>query len=257
MRMVIRLSCAGRGRDEIVPIVCKSVRSLHARVAGMRVAVRNLGTPMIERRRVERFHLVDAGVGTLRIVQDVEITQLASRHAVVIAPGPLPAGERLLLEIFGECHAPPCTVLVRVLDNRVVMDDGSLRRQVRLEMIPRAPRDLGFQGVQISRGQSAIGALIRRVPVRVVEASTAGCVFDSPSVVVEGSVGFVRLRTIHQEHSEAMRVRRTSKTSDRVWQHRMAAEFLTLGLRSPDMYSLRGLAAIMTASAFTATDSDF
>jgi hypothetical protein len=255
MRIVIRLSGASRGRDETVPIVCKSARSLLDRAAGIRIAARNFGTPMIERRRVERFHLVDPRVGTLRIVQDVAITQLASRDAVVIAPGPLPAGERLLLEIPGEHHAPPCTVLVRVLDNCVVMDDGSLRRQVRLEMIPRAPRDLGFQGVRISRGQSAIGALIRRVPVRVVEASTAGCVFDSPSVVVEGSVGFVRLRTIDQEHSEAVRVRRTSQTSDRVWQHRMAAEFLTLMLTSP--YSLRGLAAIMTVSAFTATDSDF
>ena len=59
-----------------------------------------------------------------------------------------------------------------------------------------------------------MGALIRRLPVRVVEASTAGCVFESPSIVVEGAVGFVQMRTSTQEHSEAVRVRRTSQTSD-------------------------------------------
>ena len=89
----------------------------------------------------------------------------------------------------------------------------------------------------------AMATLIRRVPVRVVEASTAGCVFESPSALIEGTVGFVQTRTSTHDCSEAVRVRRTSETSDTAWPYRMAAEFLTLGPASPD--SLRGLATIM------------
>ena len=150
---------------------------------GHAAALVRLGSQMIEHRRAERFHLVDPAVGSLRMVQDVEIAQLRSRQAIVIAPGPLPRGERLLLEIPVARDAHPCTVLVRVVDNRVVMDDGSLRRQVRLQVIERAPRDRGLEGVRIPRGRSVMGALIRPVPVRVVETSTTGCVFESPSIV--------------------------------------------------------------------------
>jgi hypothetical protein len=199
---------------------------------------------MIERRRAERFPLIESGVGSLRMVQDVEIAQLGSHNAIVIAPGPLPRGERLLLEIPTARDAHVCTVLVRVVDNRVVMDDGSLRRRVHLKMVHPAPRDSRFEGVLTEWGRSVVGAVIRRVPVRVVEASTGGCVFESPSIVIEGAVGFVRIKSSTHDHSEAVRIRRTLQTSNSVWQYRMAAEFLTLGPTSPD--SLRGLATVMS-----------
>jgi hypothetical protein len=207
--------------------------------------------PMIERRRAARFLLIDPGMGSLRMVQDVEITHVGSHHAVVIAPSALPSGERLLLEISTARHANPCTVLAHVVDNRAVMDDGALRRQVRLKLVEAARRGRELEGVQISRGRPVMGALIRRVPARVIEASTAGCVFESPSHVIEGSVGFVWMRTAIHEHSEAVRVRRTSQTSDLLWQYKMAAEFLTLGPISPD--SLRGFATIVAAGSPAAT----
>ena len=247
----INLMDASGDRDEVVPKVKEWVETAAACRAGTLVAVLRLGSQMIEHRRAERFHLVDPAVGSLRMVQDVEIAQLRSRQAIVIAPGPLPRGERLLLEIPVARDAHPCTVLVRVVDNRVVMDDGSLRRQVRLQVIERAPRDRGLEGVRIPRGRSVMGALIRRVPVRVVETSTTGCVFESPSIVIEGSVGFVQTRTSTHDRSEAVRVRRTSQSSNSVWQYRMAAEFLTLGPKSPD--SFRGLATIMSVGSPAAT----
>jgi hypothetical protein len=98
-----------------------------------------------------------------------------------------------------------------------------------------------------------MGALFRRIPVRVIEASSTGCVFESPAVVLEGAVGFVRMRTATDERSDAVRVRRTSQTSDLVWQYRIAAEFLTLGPTSPE--SLRGLATVMSVGSSAATQS--
>lgn len=236
---------------EGLAIVDRCARSAaHAKWAH-RLLSRQPGSPMIERRRAERFHLVDAGVGSLRMVQDVEILQLGSTRAVVIAPGPLPRGERLLLEIPAALDAPPCTLLVRVLDNRVVMDDGSLRRQVHLKMVQAPARGWRFEAARTRRRGLVMGALLRRIPVRLVEASTAGCIFDSPSVVVDGAVGFVRMRTSIDERSEAVRIKRSSKTSNLVWPYRLAAEFLTLGPPSPD--SLRGLATIMSVGSPAAT----
>jgi hypothetical protein len=207
---------------------------------------------MIERRRTERVHLADPGVGTLRTVQDVEIARLGSYHVVVIAPGPLPCGERMLLEIpvARDGHVP--TALVRVVSNRVVMDDGLLRRRVRLEVVQRTPRDRGFEGVRIPRHRPLMGGLYRQLPVRLVEASTGGCFFESPAVVIEGTVGFVRLRTVTHDRSEAVRIKRTSETANTVWPYGMAAEFLTLGPTSPD--SLRGLATIMSLGSPAATE---
>jgi hypothetical protein len=201
---------------------------------------------MIERRRAERVPFVHPGVGSLRLVQDVEISNLGPRHAMVLAPGQLPCGERLLLEIRGAHDAKPCTILVRAVGNRPVTDEGALRWHARLEMIQRVPR-AALHAARLARRQTVMGALIRRVPVRVVEASTAGCVVESPSALREGTVGFVQTRTTSQDCSEAVRIRRMSETSDLAWPYRMAAEFLTLGPASPD--SLRGLATIRSVGS--------
>jgi hypothetical protein len=190
-------------------------------------------------------------MASLRLVQDVEIAQLDSHQAVVVAHGPLPCGERLLLEVPVERNATPRTLLVRVFDNRVVIADGSLRRRVHLEIVQRETGDRAVEGLEIGQGRPIMAALIRRIPVRIVEASTRGCLIESPSMIVEGSVGFLRMRTSTHDHSEAVRVRRTSQTSNLVWQYRMAAEFLTLGVTSPD--SLRGLATIITSGSPVAT----
>jgi hypothetical protein len=201
---------------------------------------------MIERRHAARVQFVQPGVGSLRLVQDVEIARIGSHHAVVIVPRQLPQGERLLLDIWVAHDAKPHTVLVHVVSNQVVMDDGSLRWQARLKMVQPAPRG-GFEGVQLAPAGRMIGALTRRVPVRVVEASTAGCVLESPSAVDVGAVGFVQTRTAVHECTEAVRIRRTSETSDQAWPFRMAAQFLTLGPVSPD--SLRGLATVMSVGS--------
>ena len=213
---------------------------------GTQVAPRQAGGPMIERRRAERVQFAQPGVASLRTVQDVEIARLGSHHAVVIVPAQLPEGERLLLEVWAAHEAKPYTVLVHVVGNQVVMDEGTLRWRARLKMVQPARRG-EFSGVQLAPSRRVLGALIRRVPVRVVEASTAGCVFESPSAVVEGVVGFVQTRTAIHKCSEAVRIRRTSETSDHAWRYRMAAEFLTLGPVSPD--SLRGLATIMSVGS--------
>ena len=68
-------------------------------------------------------------------MQDVEIVLLDSREAHVITDAPLPAGERLFLEIPMGRGDVPRVACMRVTRNHVIVDDGTLRRRVHLEPV--------------------------------------------------------------------------------------------------------------------------
>jgi hypothetical protein len=125
-----------------------------------------------------------------------------------------------------------------------------LRREVRLLITARPGEadDAPERFARLEDRRKPIGgAVIRRVPVRIVQVSTSGCMWESPSTLDEGIVGFVDVRTSGQRHTEAVRVLRTLRSMGPLWPYRMAVEFLTLGPTSPD--SLRGVAALVAVSA--------
>jgi hypothetical protein len=201
---------------------------------------------MNERRRGERHRLAQPGMGTMSVVQDVEITHLDAAESVVIASRRIPRGERLLLTLpdisGGESH----TRLACAASSRVVLRGAALRQEVRLLITPRAgdSADAIEQfAMQAQRGRSVSGALMRRVPVRIVQVSASGCLWESPCSLDEGAVGFVYLRASGHHHSEAVRVLRTTGSTMTRWPYQMAVEFLTLSPLSPD--SLRGVAALV------------
>ena len=200
---------------------------------------------MNDRRRGERNILSQPGMGTVRVTQDVEVTRLDSMEASVITTQTLPVGERVLLEIPDERSAISKARLFRTVKTRFVFKDGRLRREVQLAII-------GHTGIPEPRAATEpfrvspspmIAAISRRVPVRLVEVSTSGCLCDSPTPLEDGSVGFVEVRTPGQQRTEAVRILRTQRAGDTSWPYRMAFEFLTLAPLSPE--SLRGVAAVI------------
>jgi hypothetical protein len=200
---------------------------------------------MNDRRRGERNVLSQPGMGTVRLTQDVEVTRLDSMEAAVITTQTLPVGERVLLEIPDERSAISKARLFRTMKTRFVFKDGRLRREVQLAII-------GHTGVPEARAAAEpirastspmIAAISRRVPVRLVEVSTSGCLCDAPTPLEEGSVGFVEVRTPGQQRTEAVRILRTQRAGGTSWPYRMAIEFLTLAPLSPE--SLRGVAAVI------------
>jgi PilZ domain-containing protein len=200
---------------------------------------------MNDRRRGERSILSQPGMGTVRVTQDVEVTRLDSMEASVITTQTLPVGERVLLEIPDERSAISKARLFRTVKTRFVFKDGRLRREVQLAIIghtgipePRA----ATEPIRVS-ASPMIAAISRRVPVRLVEVSTSGCLCDAPTPLEEGSVGFVEVRTPGQQRTEAVRILRTQRAGGTSWPYRMAIEFLTLGPLSPE--SLRGVAAVI------------
>ena len=163
--------------------------------------------------------------------------------------GTLPVGERVLLEIPDERSAISKARLFRTVKTRFVFKDGRLRREVQLSII-------GHTGLPEARGTTEptrpmtgpmIAAISRRVPVRLVEVSTSGCLCDAPTPLEEGSVGFVDVRTPGHHRTEAVRILRTHRAGGSSWPYRMAVEFLTLAPLSPD--SLRGIAAVIATGA--------
>jgi hypothetical protein len=189
---------------------------------------------MNERRRGERNVFAHPGMGTVRVTQDVEVTRLNGAEAAVIATQTLPIGERVLLEIPDERSKVSKARLVRTVESRFVLKDGRLRREVQLSII-------GHTAVESAL--AVVGAVSRRVPVRLVEVSASGCLWDAPAPLDEGTVGFVEVRTPGQHRTEAVRILRTQRAVGSVWPYRMAVEFLTLAPLTPD--SLRGVAAVV------------
>src|SRR5688572_15365397 len=205
---------------------------------------------MNERRRGNRHQLAEPGVGNFRVVQDVEIVHLDAESAVVVAAGGIPPGERLLLDVQTDRESAPFTRLVLAVDHSVRLDDDALRREVRLKILARegeieAPVDYKALAADVAAGRPVIGAVIRRVPVRLLQVSISGCLWETPVPLEAGIVGFVEMHSAHGRHSEAVRLLRSSRSPGVVWRYRTAAEFLTLGPPSPD--SLRGVATIIAA----------
>lgn len=193
-------------------------------------------------------------MGTVRVTQDVEVTCLNGMEAAVIATQTLPIGERVLLEIPDERSKVSKARLVRTVKSRFVLKNGRLRREVQLSIIghtgvpdvrePLDPMEVREPLDPMEEASPAIvGAVCRRVPVRLVEVSASGCLWDAPAPLDEGTVGFVEVRTAGQHRTEAVRVLRTQSIVGSSWPYRMAVEFLTLAPLSPD--SLRGVAAVV------------
>jgi hypothetical protein len=206
---------------------------------------------MTERRRGERYRLAEPGMGNFRVVQDVEITYLDAQSAVVVVVGGgIPPGERLLLDIPVDHGCAPCTRLVLAVDHVVRLDDDALCREVRLKILARegeTDSPIGGPAVvaEAAAGRPVIGAVIRRVPVRLLEVSVSGCLWETPVPLDAGTVGFVEMQSARGRHSEAVRLRSSSRSAGTVWQYRSAGEFLTLGPPSAD--SLRGVATVIAA----------
>jgi len=185
-------------------------------------------------------------MATVSVIQDVDITYLDAQESVVIASRSIPRGERLLLTIPDRRDAESHTRLARAVGSRVIVHRGAVGYEVRLLIGPRtadASRAIDSFAAIGHEGGPLRGALSRRVPVRIVQVSYAGCLWESPSPLDEGTVGFIDLRTSGQHHTEAVRILRTMRSEETRWPHHMAVEFLTLFPVSRE--SLRGVAAMV------------
>ena len=189
-------------------------------------------------------------MGSFRVAQDVEIIHFDGQSAVIVAGSGIPSGERLLLDIPDDGVGDAQTRLVLAGDHFVRMVDDAPQREVSLRIVPREGEaepssESQFRLAGAARGRPVIGSIVRRVPVRLLEVSVSGGLWEAPVPFDAGTVGFLETQSADGRHSDAVRIRSSSRLAGMVWQHRAAVEFLTLGPPSPA--SLRGVATLFAA----------
>jgi hypothetical protein len=78
-----------------------------------------------------------------------------------------------------------------------------------------------------------IGVIVRDVPVRVLEASTTGCLVESREPLPEGAVGMLEISGGEGLTFEPLRISRLTEVAGGAARFRAAAQFLPLGAPSP------------------------
>ena len=201
---------------------------------------------MSDRRRTSRFIIPDSSQGTFRVMQDVCVEQVNGDLFVVVSEVPLQIGEELTLE-------PPRALGMRsvvhvevVSSTGVWVGDSRRHRVVMRSTAPVDGRKLGPKQPEIVFLEAkpplpALGVLIRRVPVRVRDVSTSGCLLETLDALIEGTVGQLEVVLDGETHSEPLRVCRSARSPGSPWPWRSGASFLALA--APPPASVRNVVA--------------
>lgn len=200
---------------------------------------------MSDRRRTSRFVIPDFTEATFRLMQDVCVERAAADQVILVSDVPLRTGEGMLIELPRELgtrsltHADVVTCTVVWTGDtrryRIAMRperSGELSRETRSSHAPTLPPPATLP---------AIGVLIRRVPVRIHDVSTTGCLLESFDALGEGAVGQLEVHFNDITHQEPIRICRSSNVTGTAWPWRSGAHFLSL--TAPLASSVRNIAA--------------
>jgi hypothetical protein len=189
---------------------------------------------MTERRLTLRVR-ADNARGTFRLLHDVEIEEVAERTISVMADERIPRGERMLLRAV-TADGVESELQVRAVHQRAVITADRLRHHVILDVdtpLHLADPASGAASPWLDWGRTgAAYGLLRNLPVRLIDVSTAGCSFESPASVAEGAVGVLSMQRGSAICREVARVCRSGRTAARPWPWVAGVEFLTLEIPS-------------------------
>jgi len=194
---------------------------------------------MIGRRSHPRLSLGQAWPGAVRLLRDIAVCRTAEAELLAVSQSPGVIGERMSLELIASVGT--IALRVQVLDSRPVMVDGALRHQVRLGIVGETASDLPHHGVQHD-GRTrvavadAIDALLlasdvvavvgRHMPIRLIDLSMSGCLFESWVRLDVGTHATVRVAHDGREFTDDVRVARTQHSAGSSGLFHVGAEFL-------------------------------
>jgi hypothetical protein len=195
---------------------------------------------MSDRRRTSRFVVPDFTDATFRIMQDVCIERSTADQVILVSEMPLRTGEDMLLELPRELGTRSVTRGEVVSCTTVWV--GAARRY-RVALRTASARDGGRDARPVAPPAAlpALGVLIRRVPVRLHDVSSTGCLLESIDALGEGAVGQLEIHFNDTEHQEPIRICRSSTVSGTAWAWRSGAHFLSLN--APLASSVRNIVA--------------
>ena len=187
----------------------------------------------------------------LRILDDVEIEAVTRKSITVLSETQFPRGERMVLWAPAD-DGRDVPVQIRAVHRQADLASASLRHRVRFDVdAMAAPLDGADRTTRpaIASVDPRIGSIMRDVPIKLVDLSTAGCLVESPVRITEGLVGWLSVNSQHAQHHEIVRVCRSDWRIARFWPCAAGLEFLTL--QPPTAAALRRNVAL-----FTTTDQE-
>ena len=95
-----------------------------------------------------------------------------------------------------------------------------------------------------------LGALVRRLPIRVVDISAVGCLLESALPVEAGTVALLTLQIGGKRYVDPVRITRSIRLSGGIWAYRFGADLLTLA--PPSEPTLRRIALLESAELVVA-----
>jgi hypothetical protein len=198
----------------------------------------------VERRRAARLGS-DGILGYFRVVEDVELKRVGSKSITIVTGIRIPLGERMVLRSVK--NGAWTNLAVRAVKRRAGIITGRLRHDVILQVDGAWRRRRNTPGrnatVDVDRkksGHARVAALVRDIPVRLVDLSVSGCLLEGPEYIDEGKVGSLETVIDGQRCSEVVRTSRSFRMEGRVWPWTTDAQFLTLS--PPSAASLRRVA---------------
>ncbi len=180
---------------------------------------------MLDRRKFPRALLAEALEATLRLTEDVLVESYASNEITVVSGVPARSDQCLAIAPVGA--APPAPFDVRVTESTPAVVDGVLRHRLRL-------RVLDHQRFDQPRMR---GALVRDVPVRVLDVSAGGCLMETGGPVNHGTAGELHVTINGEEHADTLRVCRCSLVRGAGSMFRLGAEFGPM-TRAPAVWAM-------------------
>jgi hypothetical protein len=200
---------------------------------------------MADRRRTSRFVVPDYAHGIFRLMQDVTVENVHDDLVVLLSDVALKAGEELILELPRAMGMRSLVYVHVVSCSPLGFGDARryravLRSAQTLEP-PSSPSRPEARYVTPQAALPAIGVLIRRIPVRVRDVSTSGCLLETSDPLNEGAVGQLEVALDGDVLREPLRVCRASRVAGSPWPWRAGGHFL--GIEAPPPASVRNVVA--------------
>ncbi len=175
---------------------------------------------MQDRRRSARFSLSYPLEGTLKLLEEVLVEQYVENEMAVLASMPAKPGELMVID---RVIASNGSLLdVRVTESRPAIVEGTLKHRLTLHL---------DDSPQSSR-PAMVGALVKTLPVRLIDLSEGGCLMESPMPVANGLCGELCLALDDCIRSEALQICRCQMVSGAGSLFRVGAQFRLMSLGS-------------------------
>jgi len=168
---------------------------------------------MLDRRKHRRVLLGEALEGTLRLTEDVVVESYASSEITVVSGVPARSDQCFAIAPVGA--APSTPLDVRVTESTPAVIDGVLRHRLRLRIVNHDRRGR----------PRMLGALVREVPVRLLDMSEGGCLLETSVPINQGTAGELYVPIDGEMRSDALRVCRCSLVRGAGSVFRLGAEF--------------------------------